>query len=831
MKQQYRKSLMGLISASVMMLLFPFTHTNAQTYAEVDYLVMNRLYDFLIDYEKTVSSDAFSRVEFKKYYYSDFVEVYNDIAPDLPEYITFAAYLDELDALKWQNPGIEFFHYNLEIVKHSKGFYFDVVHIRLLKEIVRNDLTARHIDSTNLLSSHLLDFTLIYNKFSNGYQFQILKVEDAKGSLLPDAWHRKVLPDELRLSFGPSFIFFDKIENHFLTNTSSNGFSGKVNINNRFAGGKNFAAYWNIGAGIDYINSSWMLNYDSSNIQNQVDNFGDNYTRRVIASEIEQDLSFLYLNVPIGLSLRLFNPNGFSLTLGGELIPRYLVNSDYNTTSGRLAYSGTYTEIVNGQTYPFHLSNIGSLENNDYDYFVMPATNRNDEVNFEKFGIALGLTIQAGYRVGKYFDVFVAPSWRLGITDLLKIGSEQNYLSIDNWEVNPVIGKENKLSFSNTSIEAGIIFRLNNVVKPFVKETKFKNEERRDQKLNFEEYLVNQIPFNPEEFGKRAKKSVNIEYDWKVDLPVPKMNYAFSKNTGIENRKLAAGKNTIRAPYKGMFLFKPFGYNIANVESFNWFDIHNKLMIDSLNADQIRLGMTYLPELNISVIMKMNDDSHPDVREKIISAYKSKYRSEIEKCVLYFFESHGSNISQIVQEGKSNELCYSCNEIKPSIDAMEKKTSDGSEPIIHFINELRLLLLQDFALERRTINLDFFIGNPRSLINAFNGLQNLREANKLGYETWSDEKDNESVKKELEEISRLFMKNAVDVSQFKNINFFIDYNSDLQTILKDMYYRPIEEWQREEFIRNTHKMLYQYINAGGATDKSIRLRNFEFIKL
>jgi hypothetical protein len=845
MEKNWRKLFKGIIFTIIILTFNPIHQIKAQTYAEVDYLVTNMLYDFLINYERTVSAEVFSKSEFQTYYYNDFVEVYNDLSPNQPDYVPFSVYLNELDSLKWKNPEIEFFHYNLEFIKHSKGFYFDIVHIRLLKEIVKN-VFPRHIDSTNLLSAHLLDFTLIFNKFSDENQFQILKIEKAASSMLPDAWHRKSIPDELRVSFGPSFAFFDKIENQFLSNTAANGFSGRINLSNRFAGGKNYAAYWNIGAGIDYFNSTWMLGYDSVSIENQIDNFGDSYTRKVTARDIEQDLNFLYVNLPVGLSLRLFNPAGFSLTFSGELIPRYLLSSDYSTTSGKITYSGTYTEIVDGNPYSFHLTDIGSTERNDYDYFSQPARNRTNEINLEKFGFALGFSVQAGYKVGKHFDVFIAPSWRWGISGLLKETTDQQYLSVDKWEVNPVIGKEQSLSVSNTSIEAGIIFRLNNVVKPFVKETQFKNTERRDQKVNFEDYLVKQIPFNPEKIVRekenifhkmvsdksfnRIKRTMDIDYEKVNRVPAPRVNFAFSKTSGIEKDRMSSGRNTIRSPYKGIFLFKPFGFELAKPENDNKFGVYDKLLIDSLNAETVKIKMSYLPALNVSIMMKMND-SPTLTREKIINTFKSKYRDENEVCGLYFYETHGSKISQIVQHAKTNNLCRPCRDTDDFLNDLEKKTGDGSKPIFHFMNEIRLLMLNDFITERRTINLDLYIGSHTALVEAFAGLQNIAEANQRIFDHWIHEADPESIRRELEEIRSVLRRNPLNITQFNKITFFIDYDSQFERSLKNIYYKPREAWQKEEFIRNTHKELYRYINSGGTANKSIRLRNFEFNKM
>jgi hypothetical protein len=812
----------GFAVALTQTLLFCNIDLKAQTFAEVDFVVTNKMYDFLIEYEKTVSNEAFSKEELKKFYYNENVEVYNDLTPELPEYISLIQYLNVLDTIKEKNPKFESYHYNLELIKQQNGLYFDIVHIRLLKETVNNSVDkGKSINSTNVIRSNVLDYTLLFNKFQKDGVFQILKIEKAEESLLPDAWHRKSIPDEVRISIGPSFVNFDNISNDLITNTKNNGFDGAITIQNRFTGGNNIAVSWFFGVGATYINSKWNLNYDSIDVLNQVDNFGDSYTRRIITNDIEQEMNMLYLKAPFGIAVRLFNPDGFSLTFSGEIAPRYLLNSNYKTDHGKITYSGIYSETINGQTYPFYLTNLGSNENNDYDFYTNAARNRKQGINLDNFGGTVGFSIQASYKIRKHFDIFIAPAWRWGITDLFSGNSGPKYLALNNWEINPVIEQENNLNFNVTSIEAGIIFRLNNVVKPFIKNTKFKDKERREQKENFKEFLVNQIPYNPPMYASPERKKVEIDVDKKVTKSLPEIQYSFSQKTGIEKSRLKPGKtNKIKTPYKGLFLFKPFGYDISSPSDITEYGDYSKILTDSLNTDLVGLNMSYLPELNVSIIMKMNDeDDQFGIRDKIIQTYrKNASPPGDKKCALYFYEMHGSNIKQIFEKGEEGNFCFSCNDPSNSIDLIEKKTNDGPEPIISFMNELRILMKDEFLLERRKINLDFYIGNSKSFVSAFNSLQHLENTNNLGREIWSDEKDAEKTKKDLETLGNLFRDNPVKVNQFKNITFYIG----------DLYYTPREDWQKPEFIRNTHKMLYQYIKSKGTGKKSIRLRNFEF---
>ena len=802
----------------------------AQSFDEIDYVVSNKLYDFLIEYERTSNAPTFIRSDFNKFYYNDNVEVFNDLKNELPEYITFGKYLETLDSIKSKNSGFEFYHYDLELIKQQTGHYYDIVNIRLLKEVVDNTIIVeRNIDSTVYINSNLLDFTLVFYKYENAGEFKILRVEKANSSMLPDAWCRKTVPDEVRIAMGPSFVNFTNVSSDLISITNDIGFDGSLTILNRFTGGTSYAAYWYAGLGATYINSNWFLQYDSTEVANQVDNFGDAYTRRIVSTGIDQDIDMFYIKAPLGVAFRMFNSTGFSLIFSGEIAPRYLLRSNYVTNNGDVTYSGIYTETINGQNYPFYLANLGSLEKNDYDFFKMQARKNRNEINFEKFGMSAGFSVQACYKVGDHFDVFIAPSWKWGITNMFT-GSEPKVLALNNWEAAPVIELERNVNFNSTTIEAGIIFRLNNVVKPFIRRTHFKDQVRQSQKANFEKYMVNKIPFDPYEYVEPQKKTISVNIEKELKNTAPRINYSFSPKKGISNKELKPGNsNKVKATHKGMFMFKPFGYEI-NTQFSPRFSTYDEILTDSLDATHLDFEMTRLKDINVSIIMNMND-TRSGLRSKIIQTYRNNVsRSDDEICALYFYEMHGNSIKEIYKSSENQDFCINCNNYLALVDLIEKKTSPaGDEPVVNLFNELRILLKDDFQIERRSINLDFYIGNPTSFSTAINNLQQFNNANAFVGESWYD--DDENISNELEELRELFENNPLNITQFKHINFYIDFNEDIETKITDTYYRPNVELQSQEFVRNTYKALYQYIKSGGKGKKSIRLRNFEFIQM
>jgi hypothetical protein len=831
LKNIFRK---GLVAGLALHLLFTGFGLRAQTFAEVDYVVKNKLYDFLIDYEKAVNKEGFSPSEIRGFYYNTGVEVYNDLSKDLPEYIPASLYLSTLDTMKAKSPKLGFYHYNLEMIKQQYGLYYDIVHIRLLKEIENDTLDERNIAISNVIKKDSLDYTLLFNKFEGEGVFKILKIEKQDESMNPSAWYKNSIPDEVRISMGPTFVNFSSPSNNNISINNNIGFDADVTVQNRFAGGKNVAVSWFAGLGATYISSEWSLQYDSTEMAG-IDDYDDSYTRRVTSNNIGQDLSMLYLKVPLGIDVRLFNPTGFSLSFRGEIAPRYLLSSDYKTNSGNITYSGTYSETVGGENYPFYLSNLGNGDGSLYDFYNKTAGTNTGGVNFEKFGATLGFSVQASYKVGKHFDVFIAPSWRWGITPLLSSSSGDAYLSTSNWEANPIIEMEDNINFNTTSIEVGMIFRLNNIVKPFIKKTKFKDTERSEQRDNFKQYLVDKIPYNPPLYAEKERKKVSIYEKDKVYNYPSQTKYAYSQTTGIEKKTLKTGRsNKIKTDYKGLFLFKQFGYDIHPTSYTPEYNAYNEILVDSLNGDNIDLTMSYLPDLNVSIVMKMNE-AERGVRDEIISNYRANMaRKSDGLCALYIYDMHGSNIKEIFAESESKDFCFSCNDAQNSINKLEKTTQPGNEPVVDFINEMRILMKNEFTLKRRNINLDFYTGNSKAFITAFTQLQNLDKTNTLGSEVWFTDKDSEAEKAKLELLRNQIMANPVEVNQFKDITFYLDYSDDLQFEIKDLYYSPREQWQQNPFVRNTHKLLYQYIVSDEPDDekkKSIRLRNFEFKRL
>lgn len=816
----------------LMIAVCPMTTLKAQTFAEVDYVVTNKLYDFLIEYEEAINTPDFSKNNLSRFYYNNQVEVYNDLTSGLPLYIPNFLYLQVLDSLKGEKPGLGFFHYDLKLRKKQIGLYFDIVHFQLMREIVDNSVfkvDTLPIDSANVIGCNTFDFTVVFNKFEGDGVFKILKIENADESLMPDAWHKNLIPDEIRVSMGPSFVNFNSSANDQVTTKNSNGFDAGVTIENRFAGGKNVAVSWFLGVGATYINSNWALNYDSTEVGNQEDYYYDSYTRRIVSNNIEQDMNMLYLKVPLGVSVRLFNPYGFSLSFRGEIAPHYLLSSNYKVNNGEITYSGTYTETIGGVDYPFHLTNLGDL----YDFHTGTATKNTRGINLEKFGATVGFSVQASYKVGRHFDVFIAPTWRWGITDLLDNSTGTNLISLDNWEANPIIEMENNPNFNVTSIEAGVIFRLNNIVKPFIKKTNFKNTERKKQKDNFEQYLVDQIQISYEipEYEKKQRKIIDIqESDITKNKYPGKIKYSNFPKSGIEKNYLKAGKkNRLKTKYQALFLFKPFMYDLYSTNYKEKYNANHKVLFDSLNNDNTYLEMSYLPDLNVNIVMDMNSGVK-GIRDKIIDNYrKSVNKLGDEECALYFYEIHGS-IKKIFEESEKTKFCFLCNKPDNSINEIVNKPDGRSEPDLSFINELRILLNREFNLERRNINLNFFIGSSVAFITIFDEIQNLARANNLEPKAWSGQNESENIKRELNLLRDEITRNPVEVNQFEKIVFFIDFNNKLITKIRDKYYDSMNK-KKDLFKQNTYKTLYQYIKSDGLGKKSIRLRNFKFNKM
>jgi hypothetical protein len=801
--------------------------TKAQTFAEIDYVVINKMYDFLIDYERTVNATKFDQRKFTDFYYNTNVEVYNDLSSDLPEYIPFKEYLAEFETLKTREPGYKFFHYNLELLRQQEGNYFDIVHIRLLKEI-EIDTTKKNISNSIKIDSSFLDMTLLFNKFANDGDgvFKIMKIEKAKSSLRPDAWHKNIIPDEVKVSLGPTFINHRKLNNQAISTSNNYGFEANVSIQNRITGGQNLALSWTAGIGIARVNSSWALSKDDTTLLNQEDDYLDEYTRIISSRNVKQDLTYSYLKVPIGLTLRLFNDQSFSLSLAGNFSPYYLFSSNQQTNHGSIRYSGKYT-IDNTD---FILSEV-----NGYDYFEKLAVTGREHVQFSEFGATAGITVQANFAISRRIDVFVAPSWNWALTKMLESNTNTNLLSYSDWEANPIIEQEPDIRFNKTSIQAGVIFRLNNIVKPFIEPTRFKDAERKQQKDSFDKYLVNQIPYDPPKYEKPQLKKVNLlpssnnykRYNGKV-------KYAFSIESGIEGKKIKSKKNNrIRASHHGLFLFKPFGYDIYSASYNPDYNAFKNVYVDSLEQNPVDLKIRHYPDLNINIVMGLNKETNSEnnVRMKIIDAFKKNLPiNENEQCALYFYETHGTTFENVYNN--RNEMNIGgCNE--SMLEDLNKNTKKIEHPYFNFLTELRVLLRDEFIVERRNINMDFYMAGEDEFREVFIAFQSFDRVNNELSEPWVDSTSAATTRQNLLDLQSTLQKHPLKLNQFKNIHFhYNNYNEYLQTEIMDWVYNPdhYRNVPNDPFSLETYRLLYHYIKSNGTGNKPVRLRNFEFIK-
>jgi|GEM_PF-6332558 len=820
----------------------------SQTFEEMDYVVLNRLYDFLIDYEESLNAEAFAKSETIKFFYDDDIEVYNDLDKNSPEYLPVYQYLNIYDTMKSGKPEFEVFHYNLRMIKNQTRLYFDLIHIELLKDVVDNSIypdgEVLHIDSANIIESNLFNFTIIYNKFDPDNRFKILKIERSGQSYLPSAWHRKEIPDEIKVSFGPMFTGIDgNAANSNVSYKDKFGFQAKVMVMNRFAGGEKYAFSWFAGLGARIINSEWSMQSDTSL---QLEPNENNIRTQVLSQDINQELSLFYCDIPLGVSFRYFPVKKMSFLINAELKPWMLMNSNYSINEGRLNYSGY--ETYAGQE--FHYVDM----ENPYGFIDFDAVKNNTGVNMSSFGVNAGFSLQLNYRISNYFDIFIQPSWETSITDLLDGNSNTNLYSYDvpsRGEVNPLIEQLENPTLATTSLEVGVVFRLNNIVKSYIPEIRFIDKEQRDQKDNFYDYLVNRIPEKKYEkpFEKRKKSKISIHpQDDFVKYP-GYIRYSYGPDLGIAKNELKIGKvNRIKAERSDIYMFKPFQFELASEASTNPYRVNHKVLYDSLVfSDSLKkvpvdITMNYLPDLNVFIVSKMNEGKK-GVRALLINKYKNLVTKLGENmCALYFEESHGRTIKELYEKGNKTDYCFDCNNAFYSVDEIEKKVQDGAPTDFNFMNELRILLSKDFNLERRNINLHFLLGNDDSFTGLFEKLQMLSEANTIQTAVWTDPDDDLKTKNELNLLKQEFSNYTVDISQFKKIEFYFYSDmfefddqiiSNIQHGLMVDYFKYLSQsvGNTKTYSRskaNTSKALYNYLKNEDFSKKSIRLRNFEF---
>lgn len=839
----------------IALLLFQTTDLKAQTFEEMDYVVINRLYDFLIDYEIALNSRAFSPSKVMTFFYNDRVEVFNDLSDYHPSYLTVYQYLGVYDSIKARKHNFEFYHYNLKLIGIQNRLYYDIIHIELLKEVVDNSQYPENeileIDVSNVIDVNRLNFTIIYNKFDPQNRFKILKIELADQSLIPSAWHRTEIPDELRFSVGPVFSSFSGSTNLDINSKHNTGLRANVAITNRFAGGLNYSLSWSAGLGANYIKSDWSMKFDSIRDTHP----GQDFQTEVIAKSVSQDLSLLYLDLPIGISARYFPLKKLSFTLSAEILPWYLISSDYNVTEGDVNYSGYYT--FNNQI--FHFTDMPT----PYGFGNVNGITNKRGVNMKDFGANFGLSFQVNYQITNYLDAFIKPSWITSLTDLVEPNESRSMYDLainDRGVINPLIEMYDQPKLSITTIEAGLTIRINNTVKPFIPDFKFKDRERGIQKDKFYEYLVDQIPetYLESPFEKRKPKKINIQRQSQLAKYPQNIRYSHGPDIGIENRFLKTGRtNKIRARRNDIFYFKPFSFELAKENETNPFSINHKVLYDTLNFAERRKDtpitkyqISPITDLHLFVVSKMNEGEF-GIRGRIIQNYKEQVsRLGENQCVLYFNETHGSTISELYRFGQQNNFCFDCNNPFHTFTTIENKIQDRAAPPFGFMNELRILISKDFNLERRNINMHFLSGNEDAFITMFEDMQNVSQTSgseNLRFTDWGDQGDDPTVLRDLEMLKQEILNTPVAIDQFKKIYFYLDQASqdsifyepieDYLTITKvekriwDNYYEFIfsagQNYDKEKAI--LYKQLYQFL-GNQEQKKSIRLRNFEFIK-
>ena len=134
---------------------------NAQQIYNPDHLVYNQLTNFLVGYENMINEEgAFDESGFSyilgNYFYSDGVEVYNDLDDDT-EYLTWGEYRRKALQMS-EDCYMDFRHYDLQITKRNNYKYYDIIEAGLVKEI------KYACGNTDTLSIKRLnyDITLIY---------------------------------------------------------------------------------------------------------------------------------------------------------------------------------------------------------------------------------------------------------------------------------------------------------------------------------------------------------------------------------------------------------------------------------------------------------------------------------------------------------------------------------------------------------------------------------------------------------------------------------------------------------------------------------------------
>lgn len=729
----YLKFNIGLILLYLATTVFP---VNAQEIYKPDHVVYNQLNNFLGEYENMINEEgAFDESGFSyilgNYFYSDEVEMFNDL-DNGKEYLTWGEYRKKASQMS-EDCYMDFKHYDLKITKRNNYKYYDIIEAGFIKEI---KYACGNTDTLNIKRLNY-NITLIYYKYrvNNIFPlFRILKMDLAGKSFKPGAWYRGIIPDEISINISPLYNMPNLNQSEIELDMEPQwGYQGGIGLNYLVTGGRNDILVFSGGVGFTKTSSKFKLGSYQAVIYNDVDKDGDTYDREIYGKDIEQTLKYSTIDIPLMLSWRHFLGKSWQLSLSTGLRTSYLIDQSYKTDNGEFEYRGLYHDLYGQEFYLFNLPSYG--------FSVYPsnnATGSNPKLNDLIFSWQSSL--HASFKAAKYFDLFFGPSFSLGLNNLVQSTPDDYVVSKYNGDTDPLINLADGFNIMSAGFEIGVRFTLNDISRSFVPNLKFEKEQRKLQEVNhnqyFEElfYTDDGLTYQQGVPGKSENKTRKVHVKQTPNdcfenlVAKPRPNDILFKIRGkyeAQNKNSftrANGKimlpdtplnvsDTDVLSGKGLYLHKPYGFNIALSQSEKFINLDSSTFYLPIGNNASQLEIIPVSPLNIYIYNINNKATnklspHKDMVYKKYFALIDAKNGRDESCFTYFWNGDYA----VSGDDGTNLGCLKCNE--DLLNSQEKIPAllDKDDPV-NLAGDIGRLLGNRFTPARRDVRLHFIIAD------------------------------------------------------------------------------------------------------------------------
>lgn len=809
----------------------------------------NKVKYFLADYENALNKDSINSSDYiLSYFYNPNVEVYNDFSTSYLDdrYITAKKYSDKIEDSEIR---YFYFHSDLEIVKIDNRGYYDIIIAKVKQDKyscpfqIIEDTGEKFYQFDSIKddnhSENYLTFNFLYYKYKNERNFKILKIEKSGESMLPAAWFKMVLPDEIRIEYS-SFLTSLKSDNTLnYEKTLKPGFGVNLLIENRISGGRFHSFSGFAGVGYMKMNNQWKIKDYYLEIQD-TDIDDQEYTKMITGSNIEQEVSYSLVKIPLGLSVRVFPISRLNFSLNAGVDLWFLNRSNLTVNNGDFSYVGKYSI----QGHDFLISDIKE----PYGFGNYNATEKK-ELSLSEFGYSFNLSGYVGFKLTNNFDLFFGPQYNM--VKFSKDNNASNTLSFEKGKTASIAEVVSNTTFSNTGFNFGARFRLNNIDKPFIKPIVFKNSAHKEGKQSyFDSFKVETGETMLDSSNKKRKFRILIDADTGEKGSVRKISYYIYREKtlkdGSTESKLSFGKLSVNKQKKitlkknqKLYIVKPFGYDISSDNYTNARDF--EMRVDTIQSLNQSFELKKLDPLHVYITSRAKSgmDNETFVRQKL--AMTEMFLKDIgskgkHECIHYVYGDRiGQDFNSLFTEGK-NSYCLPCSIVYDSLKysaEIDKENNTGSEIFPsdayqgegsgtenHFLTELRTRFNNDFLVGRRLINLHVYMWDSSDFNVFFNELFKSTQPLTLS----NDELTSNDVK----EYYNYILAHPLEIDQFESIYFYSNFNSLLSKINPDLIIEADTDLSKMLFLSMFINSKVTKEQANKEKINTIQTRNFIF---